>query len=44
VLLLGENLHWSMLAGGALVVAGVFIINRAPAAPAPAPHAPSHAV
>jgi drug/metabolite transporter (DMT)-like permease len=44
VLLLGEALHGSMLAGGALVVTGVFIINRAPAAAVPAPHAPSHAV
>ena len=44
VVLLGETLHWSMLAGGALVVAGVFIINRAPAPTLPAPHAPSHAV
>ncbi|MEO8738558.1 MAG: DMT family transporter [Casimicrobiaceae bacterium] len=44
VLLLGEALHWSMVVGGALVVAGVFVINRAPAAALPAPHAPAHVV
>lgn len=38
VLALGEHLHWSMFAGGALVVAGVWLTNRAGAsAPAPAP-------
>jgi drug/metabolite transporter (DMT)-like permease len=36
VLLLGERITVSMLAGGALVVAGVFMINR-PAATTPAP-------
>ena len=44
VLLLGEALHWSMLTGGALVVAGVFIINHTPAAAVPTPQSPSHAV
>jgi len=33
VLLLGEKLAPSMMVGGALVVSGVWIINRAPAAP-----------
>ena len=28
VLLLGEPLEWSMLAGGAIVVAGIYLINR----------------
>jgi len=38
VLLLGERLDVSMLAGAALVVSGVWIINRAPAVlPAPVP-------
>ena len=37
VLLLGERLDISMIAGAALVVSGVWIINRAPAAPAAAP-------
>jgi drug/metabolite transporter (DMT)-like permease len=36
VLLLGERVTVAMLAGAALVVAGVFIINR-PAASTPAP-------
>ena len=37
VLLLGEPLKWSMVVGAAMVVSGVWIINRAPAsAPAPA--------
>ncbi len=35
VLLLGEPLEWSMLTGGALVILGVFIINR-PAVAMPA--------
>lgn len=43
VLLLGEALNWSMVVGGALVVSGVFIINRAPAAMLPATNAQSHA-
>jgi drug/metabolite transporter (DMT)-like permease len=37
VLLLGERLDVSMVAGAALVVSGVWIINRAPAVPATAP-------
>ncbi len=41
VVLLDEKLLPSMLIGAALVVSGVFIINRAPA-PAPALHAPAH--
>lgn len=36
VLALGDHLHWSMAAGGALAVAGVWLTNRA-GAPAPAP-------
>jgi drug/metabolite transporter (DMT)-like permease len=44
ILLLGEPLHWSVLAGGALVITGVFIINRAPASTLPAAHLPSHAI
>ena len=32
VVLLGERLEWSMAVGGALVVAGVWLINRVPAA------------
>jgi drug/metabolite transporter (DMT)-like permease len=42
--LLGEPLHWSVVAGGALVIIGVFIINRAPVSTVPAVHMPSHAV
>ena len=41
VVLLGEKLLPSMLVGAALVVSGVFIINRAPAS-APTLHAPAH--
>lgn len=41
VSLLGEQLVPSMVIGAALVVSGVFIINRAPVA-APARHAPAH--
>jgi drug/metabolite transporter (DMT)-like permease len=37
VLLLGERLDVSMVAGAALVVSGVWIINRAPAVPAAGP-------
>jgi drug/metabolite transporter (DMT)-like permease len=37
VLLLGERLDVSMVAGAALVVSGVWIINRAPTVPAAAP-------
>src|SRR5260221_6788782 len=37
VLLLGERLDFAMVAGAALVVSGVWIINRAPAVPATAP-------
>jgi drug/metabolite transporter (DMT)-like permease len=33
VMLLGEPLKWSMVIGAALVVSGVWIINRAPAGP-----------
>jgi drug/metabolite transporter (DMT)-like permease len=33
VVLLGEPLKWSMVIGAALVVSGVWIINRAPAVP-----------
>jgi len=33
VLLLGEPLKWSMVVGAAMVVSGVWIINRAPAVP-----------
>jgi len=40
VLLLGEGLEASMVAGAALVLSGVFIINRAPA-PASAAQAPA---
>ena len=40
VLLLGERLDVSMVTGAALVVSGVWIINRAPALPAPAPAHP----
>jgi drug/metabolite transporter (DMT)-like permease len=36
VVLLGEPLKWSMVVGAAMVVSGVWIINRAPASP-PAP-------
>jgi len=41
VLLLGEKLVPSMVIGAALVVSGVFIINRSPAATPPL-HAPAH--
>jgi drug/metabolite transporter (DMT)-like permease len=41
VLLLGEKLVPSMVIGAALVVSGVFIINRAPVA-SPVRHAPAH--
>jgi drug/metabolite transporter (DMT)-like permease len=44
ILLLGEPLHWSVVAGGALVILGVFIINRAPASTLHAAHLPSHAI
>jgi len=33
VVLLGEPLKWSMVIGAAMVVSGVWIINRAPASP-----------
>ena len=41
VLLLGEKVHTSMIVGAALVVTGVWIINRSPAPQAPASVPPS---
>lgn len=39
VLVLGEPLEWSMIAGGALVIGGIFLLNRPEAPRAGATHA-----